>query len=251
MCRVRKLSTSDKTRSSTTAVTNSIPPSSSTESEQPTVAAAATEVSNSPRSAAVSVDEVLTPSAVVSVDGDPLRLPPAVQRSSVVCAQDAGGLPSTPLLDSTAAGNASGRAEKIAEIGRNRKLSEPSSPPATRHRRVSGRPPTTGSGASAHIRRKAEHRKRFVGGVPERRSMTMFDLIYYNPENGSRMQQSAAEEEAAVAVPEEEVVDNPEPEVAPADAAAEPQVRSQGRRGGYSSVLYLQTFAVLISFLFL
>ena len=57
--------------------------------------------------------------------------------------------------------------------------------------------------------------------------MTMFDLIYYNPENGSRMQQSAAEEEAAaVAVPEEEVVDNPEPEVAPADAAAEPQVRS-------------------------
>ncbi len=42
------------------------------------------------------------------------------------------------------------------------------------------------------------------------------------------MQQSAAEEEAAVAVPEEEVVDNPEPEVAPADAAAEPQVRQQG-----------------------
>ncbi len=59
--------------------------------------------------------------------------------------------------------------------------------------------------------------------------MTMFDLIYYNPENGSRMQQSAAEEEAAAVdrVPEEEVVDNPEPEVAPADAA-EPQVRSQG-----------------------
>jgi hypothetical protein len=163
------------------------------------------------------------------VDGDPLRLPPAVQRSSVVCAQDAGGLPSTPLLDSTAAGNPSSRVEKIAEIGagRNRKLSEPSSPPAPRHRRVSGRPPAAG-GASAHIRRKAEHRKRFVGGVPERRSMTMFDLIYYNPENGSRMQQSAAEEEAAVAVPEEEVVDNPEPEVAPADAAAEPQVRQQG-----------------------
>jgi hypothetical protein len=231
LCRVRKVSTSDKTRSSTPAVTNSIPPSSSTESEQP--AAAAAEVSYGPYSQPLpSADEVISPSAVVSVDGDPLRLPPAVQRSSVVCAQDAGGLPSTPLLDSTAAGNASSRVEKIAEIGgggRNRKLSEPSSPPATRHRRVSGRPPPAGGAASAHIRRKAEHRKRFVGGVPERRSMTMFDLIYYNPENGSRMQQSAAEEEAAAVdrVPEEEVVDNPEPEVAPADAA-EPQVRSQG-----------------------
>ncbi len=81
--------------------------------------------------------------------------------------------------------------------------------------------------------------------------MTMFDLIYYNPENGSRMQQTAAEEEAAmVAVPEEEVVDNPEPEVAPADAAAEPQVRSQEGEGD-SSVLFPQSVAGLNFSLFL
>jgi hypothetical protein len=40
---------------------------------------------------------------------------------------------------------------------------------------------------SQFMRRKQEHKRRFLRGVPERGNMTMFDLIYYNPENGPRM----------------------------------------------------------------
>ena len=40
---------------------------------------------------------------------------------------------------------------------------------------------------SQFIRRKQEYKRRFLEGVPERSKMTMFDLIYYNPENGPRM----------------------------------------------------------------
>ncbi len=55
-------------------------------------------------------------------------------------------------------------------------------------------------------------------GAPERRAMTMFDLIYFNPENGSRMASSTtAEEETTSALGDleraaEEAVDNPETE---------------------------------------
>lgn len=46
---------------------------------------------------------------------------------------------------------------------------------------------------SQFMKRKQEHKRRFMRGVPERGNMTMFDLIYYNPENGPRM--SIEEEE--------------------------------------------------------
>ena len=36
-------------------------------------------------------------------------------------------------------------------------------------------------------RRKVESKRRFSNGVPGRGKMTMFDLIYYNPENGTEM----------------------------------------------------------------
>ena len=35
--------------------------------------------------------------------------------------------------------------------------------------------------------RKADHKKKFAKDVPERKSITMFDLIYYNPSSGDRM----------------------------------------------------------------
>ena len=38
-------------------------------------------------------------------------------------------------------------------------------------------------------RRKIESKRRFSNGVPGRSTMTMFDLIYYNPDNGTEMQQ--------------------------------------------------------------
>jgi len=37
------------------------------------------------------------------------------------------------------------------------------------------------------MRRKIDHKRKFMNGVPERSAMTMFDLIYYNPANGHRM----------------------------------------------------------------
>jgi len=37
------------------------------------------------------------------------------------------------------------------------------------------------------MRRKLDHKKKFMRGVPERQNMTMFDLIYYNPEHGQKM----------------------------------------------------------------
>jgi len=40
---------------------------------------------------------------------------------------------------------------------------------------------------SQFMRRKLDHKRKFMKGVPERGSLTMFDLIYYNPEYGQRM----------------------------------------------------------------
>jgi len=38
--------------------------------------------------------------------------------------------------------------------------------------------------------RKADHKKKFNDGIPERTKLTMFDLIYYNPSDGNRMSTS-------------------------------------------------------------
>jgi len=37
------------------------------------------------------------------------------------------------------------------------------------------------------LKRKLDHKRKFMKGVPDRSAMTMFDLIYYNPDNGTRM----------------------------------------------------------------
>jgi len=54
---------------------------------------------------------------------------------------------------------------------------------------------------SHFLRRKLDHKKKFMRGVPDRGSMTMFDLIYYNPEYGQRM---------SVEDKDEDAVDNPD-----------------------------------------
>ena len=59
---------------------------------------------------------------------------------------------------------------------------------------------------SQFMRRKQEHKRRFLKGVPERGRMTMFDLIYYNPENGPRM-----------SIEEEDKADSPEDVTEPAE----------------------------------
>jgi hypothetical protein len=196
-----------------------------------------------------------------------MRLPPRVHRTSVTCAtvdDNGGGLPATPLLESSdntpaAAGEtvavSTRSMDKITELDnssepislpvakRSRKLTETSSlaansaPQSPRPRHVSGGggPVVSGGGGGGMnptlIRRKAEHRRRFMDGVPERRSMTIFDLIYYNPANGSRManasEEATADKEQVVVDGREaeEVVDNPE-EPPPPPAAAEVRYRT-------------------------
>ncbi len=46
--------------------------------------------------------------------------------------------------------------------------------------------------ASVFNKRKADHKKKFNNGIPERSKMTVFDLIYYNPSDGSRMSNSSS-----------------------------------------------------------
>jgi len=79
---------------------------------------------------------------------------------------------------------------------------------------------------SQFMRRKQEHKRRFLKGVPERGRMTMFDLIYYNPENGPRM---SIEEEDKADGPEDVVehVENnvdaePDPPALPSPPTPEP-----------------------------
>ncbi len=50
----------------------------------------------------------------------------------------------------------------------------------------------TTTAASVYDRRKADHKRKFNAGVPERKKMTMFDLIYYNPSEGARMSNSSS-----------------------------------------------------------
>ena len=63
-----------------------------------------------------------------------------------------------------------------AKIGRKRRLTETSATGAE-----IAKDPTV------FVKRKQDHKKKFTEGVPERTKMTMFDLIYYNPESGARM----------------------------------------------------------------
>jgi hypothetical protein len=63
-------------------------------------------------------------------------------------------------------------------------------------------------------RRKVESKRRFSQGVPGRHKMTMFDLIYYNPDNGTEMVVEEPEPTETITrkLDLNESVDNPEPE---------------------------------------
>jgi hypothetical protein len=73
-------------------------------------------------------------------------------------------------------------------IGRQRRLTETSN---GRTVELMGCSQVTTS-SSVYDRRKADHKRKFNAGVPERKRMTMFDLIYYNPTEGTRMSNSSS-----------------------------------------------------------
>jgi hypothetical protein len=56
-----------------------------------------------------------------------------------------------------------------------------------RRRTAESRVPVSDRTNFALKRRKIESKRRFSNGVPGRSTMTMFDLIYYNPDNGTEM----------------------------------------------------------------
>ena len=76
-------------------------------------------------------------------------------------------------------------------------------------------------------RRKVESKRRFSQGVPGRHKMTMFDLIYYNPDNGTEMVCDEAEPTECISrkIDLNESVDNPEPEKDEEDSLPVPQVK--------------------------
>merc|ERR1719318_1397627 len=83
-------------------------------------------------------------------------------------------------------------------------ISAPMSPkPARIRKNTEGR--SVGE-RSQFMRRKLDHKRKFMRGVPERGSLTMFDLIYYNPEYGQRM--SVEDEDKEVDNPDDPENDN-------------------------------------------
>ena len=139
------------------------------------------------KSPAVKRHRVLSGSASGTDDEETFpKPPPVVARKTHV---EASGLPATPLL--------------LAEESENRKNADESGGAVRRARRLTG-PKSVEKSVSQFMRRKADHRKKFQKGVPERGSMTMFDLIYYNPEHGHRM---SIDEPDAPDVAEEEAVE--------------------------------------------
>lgn len=118
-------------------------------------------------------------------------------------------LPSVPvnsvLTEPSTAPNAT-TAEKITPLEPLPLLSPPTSPSWERakspgpvnsngggtRRATDTKEPVNHHPASVFHRRRADHKKKFTQGVPERGQMTMFDLIYYNPQNGSRMSTSSS-----------------------------------------------------------
>ena len=120
------------------------------------------------------------------IGGVRLKPPPAVKRSAVV---SEGGAVSTPLIDQAQQSDSS--KQRIRPL-HDRDVSQNTHPPYD-PRRTKWR------------KQKMESRGRFRQGVPGRDKMKMFDLIYYNPNNGTNMARDDEEEDGQLKNPKEEV----------------------------------------------
>ncbi len=113
--------------------------------------------------------------------------------------------PPSPIARAASPVKAIHHAPIPSPVLRTRQLSGPgqeqpfSPPPPTRTRRLTESrdsiclaPGTPAPGPTVFDQRKADHKKKFVDGIPERTKITMFDLIYYNPSDGNRMSNSSS-----------------------------------------------------------
>jgi len=113
--------------------------------------------------------------------------------------QEQGQSPAAPV--STVSGGAnpasnsrsnSSEDESCYNNNRNRRAHQPSGGGGGRLSRLSSTETQQGAEKisqepTVFDKRKADHKKKFTQGPPERTKITMFDLIYYNPNGGSRM----------------------------------------------------------------
>jgi len=123
-----------------------------------------------------------------------IKLPPSVQRDGVL----EGGSVTTPLLNDSPPNK-----PRIRRLTDTTKFVVEKTNPVLK-------------------RRKRESKRRFSKGVPDRETMTMFDLIYYNPDNGTAIVSEEPEPVVQhLTQPEqvEEKTDDPVPPSPPAEAA--------------------------------
>ena len=112
-----------------------------------------------------------------------LRRPPMVQRVQAATEEPISEFPKSSFPGSSilrTRQNSENLPEVFSppQVPRSRKITESSEKPSL--------PPTVFG------QRKADHKKKFDEGVPERTRITMFDLIYYNPSDGNRMSNSSS-----------------------------------------------------------
>ena len=82
-------------------------------------------------------------------------------------------------------------------------------PRPARVRRTTESRSTLGERTQFHNRRQV-HKAKFSRGVPDRTNLTMFDLIYYNPQHGKRMSVEDEEDIEKVDDPDDPTVDDDE-----------------------------------------
>jgi len=140
-------------------------------------------------------ETVAVPAAAV-----PQVPPPAVERR----VEEANGMPDTPLLVVN---------RRDSKEEKKKRQDEVAMPKIERTRKLTG-PKPVDKVDNKLLRRKQDHKRKFQCGIPERGRMTMFDLIYYNPEHGKRMSTEELEANAddIVDKDDEEVVDIVPPE---------------------------------------
>jgi len=81
---------------------------------------------------------------------------------------------------------------RLRQVSENHDVFSPPPSTPTRTRRLTESHDKPNFNSTVFDQRKADHKKKWENGIPERTKITMFDLIYYNPSDGNRMSNSSS-----------------------------------------------------------
>lgn len=81
---------------------------------------------------------------------------------------------------------------RLRQVSENHDVFSPPPSTPTRIRRLTESHDKPNFNSTVFDQRKADHKKKWENGIPERTKITMFDLIYYNPSDGNRMSNSSS-----------------------------------------------------------